>query len=41
MSRTPHYDAKIKVILDALQPGERVCEFTGEKWMMDEEEIFW
>jgi len=41
MSKTPNYDSKIKTILDALEPGERVCELTGEKWMMDEEEISW
>lgn len=41
MSNTPNYDAKIKAILDGLAPGERVCEMTGEKWMMDEEEIGW
>lgn len=41
MSRTPNYDAKVKAILDATQAGERVCALTGEKWMMDEEEISW
>src|SRR3990167_2302885 len=41
MSHTPNYDAKIKMILDNLQPGERICELTGEKWMMTEEEIGW
>src|SRR3989338_9235185 len=41
MSHTPNYDAKIKAILDNLKPGERVCELTGEKWMMTEEEIGW
>src|SRR3989338_4830549 len=41
MSHTPNYDAKIKVILDNLQPGERVCKLTGEKWMMTDEEIGW
>ena len=41
MSRTPNYDAKVKAILDATKPGERVCELTGEKWMMTEEEIGW
>src|SRR3989338_1218067 len=41
MSHTPNYDAKIKVILDNLEPGERVCELTGEKWMMTDEEIGW
>ncbi|MFH1315040.1 MAG: hypothetical protein ABIH67_01455 [Candidatus Uhrbacteria bacterium] len=41
MSNTPNYDAKVKTILDALKPGERVCALTGEKWMMDEEEISW
>jgi len=41
MSHTPNFDAKIKSILDATQPGERTCEMTGEKWMMDEEEISW
>src|SRR3989338_3626967 len=39
MSHTPHYDAKIKVILDALQPGERTCELTGEKWQVTEQEL--
>ncbi|MDA1038209.1 MAG: hypothetical protein O2877_00795 [bacterium] len=41
MSKTPNYDAKIKPILDVLQPGERICAITGEKWMMGEEEIGW
>jgi len=41
MSKTPNYDSKVKAILDGLQPGERVCAMTGEKWMMDEEEISW
>ena len=41
MSKTPNYDVKVKKILDELTPGERVCELTGEKWMMDEEEISW
>ncbi|MDA1038274.1 MAG: hypothetical protein O2877_01130 [bacterium] len=41
MSNTPNYDAKIKTMLDNLQPGERTYELTGEKWMMDEEEIGW
>ncbi|MFH1433437.1 MAG: hypothetical protein ABIG32_00900 [Candidatus Uhrbacteria bacterium] len=41
MAKTPKYDAKIKKILDATEPGERTCELTGEKWMMDEEEIGW
>ena len=40
-SKTPNYDAKVKTILENLQPGERTCELTGEKWMMDEEEIGW
>ncbi|KKW34121.1 MAG: hypothetical protein UY79_C0005G0064, partial [Parcubacteria group bacterium GW2011_GWA2_53_21] len=39
MPKTPNYDAKVKSILNATQPGERVCELTGEKWVMDEEEI--
>ncbi|MEK7665596.1 MAG: hypothetical protein AAB337_01805 [Patescibacteria group bacterium] len=41
MSKTPIFDSKVKAILDATQPGERVCEMTGEKWMMDAEEISW
>ncbi|PJA47241.1 hypothetical protein CO172_02525 [Candidatus Uhrbacteria bacterium CG_4_9_14_3_um_filter_36_7] len=41
MSKTPNYDAKVKAILDATMPGERVCALTGEKWNMTEEEIFW
>ena len=41
MNRTPNFDLKVKAILDGLTPGERVCAITGEKWMMDEEEIGW
>jgi len=41
MSHTPNYDAKIKIILDSLQPGERTCALTGEKWLMTDEEISW
>ncbi|PJA47239.1 hypothetical protein CO172_02515 [Candidatus Uhrbacteria bacterium CG_4_9_14_3_um_filter_36_7] len=41
MSKTPNYDAKVKAILDATMPGERVCALTGEKWNMTEEEISW
>ena len=41
MSHTPNFDAKIKSILDATTPGERVCALTGEMWMMTEEEIGW
>lgn len=41
MSKTPKFDVKIKEILDSTKPGERVCELTGEKWDMTEEEIGW
>lgn len=41
MSQTPNYDAKVKLILDVLTPGERTCSLTGEKWMMTDEEIGW
>ena len=41
MSKTPNYDAKVKQILDNLEPGERTCSITDEKWMMDEDEINW
>ncbi len=41
MANTPKYDAKVKEILDALEPGERTCALTGEKWVMGEEEIGW
>ncbi len=41
MANTPKYDAKVKEILNAMQPGERICELTGDEWMMDEEEISW
>src|SRR3990167_2099896 len=41
MSHTPNFDAKIKIILDALEPSERTCALTGEKWMMTNEEISW
>ncbi|MFH1405436.1 MAG: hypothetical protein ABIH21_05095 [Patescibacteria group bacterium] len=39
MSKTPNYDNKIMKILDSTKPGERVCELTGEKWQMTDEEI--
>jgi len=39
MSQTPNYDAKVKAILDAATPGERVCAITGEKWTQDEKEL--
>ena len=39
MSKTPNYDAKVKTILNATTPGERVCAVLGTKWMMDEGEI--
>ncbi len=41
MSKTPNFNLKIKAVLDATKPGERVCALTGEKWMMTEEEIGW
>ncbi len=41
MSNTPDFDVKVKAILDATTPWERTCALTGEKWMMDEEEIGW
>jgi len=41
MSKTPKYDTKIKEILDALEPSERACEMSKEKWVMDAEEIEW
>ncbi|HBD05768.1 TPA: hypothetical protein DCZ32_04915 [Candidatus Uhrbacteria bacterium] len=41
MNKTPNFDLKVKSILDATKPGERVCALTGEKWLMDEEEIGW
>ena len=41
MSKTPNFDMKVKQILDATTPGERVCSMTGEKWMMTDEEIGW
>ncbi|MFH1405368.1 MAG: hypothetical protein ABIH21_04725, partial [Patescibacteria group bacterium] len=41
MSKTPKYDEKVKAILDELKPHERTCALSGEKWMMDEEEISW
>ncbi|MEK7105377.1 MAG: hypothetical protein AAB865_01705 [Patescibacteria group bacterium] len=38
---TPNYDQKVKIILDGLVPAEQTCVLTGEKWLMDEEEIGW
>ena len=40
-TKTPKFHAKVQEILDKLEPHERVCALTGEKWMMDEEEIKW
>ena len=37
MSKTPKYDAKIKEVLDAVQPGERTDPITGEKWNLDQD----
>ncbi len=39
MSKTPNYDAAVKRILDATQPGEQVCVLTGEKWNLPPAEI--
>jgi len=36
MSKTPKYDAKVKEILDTLEPGERVCPISGETWELDQ-----
>lgn len=41
MSKTPKYDAKVKAILDATEPGKRVCALSGQKWEMTEREIGW
>ncbi|PJA47165.1 hypothetical protein CO172_02920 [Candidatus Uhrbacteria bacterium CG_4_9_14_3_um_filter_36_7] len=41
MSKTPNYDAKIKMILNAAILGERTCRLTGEKWNFDEEHLGW
>lgn len=40
-SKTPQYDAKIKDVLDKLEPGERVCKLTGDKFELTEFEIDW
>ena len=40
MNKTPKYDAKVKEILDGLQPGqEMVCPLSGKTWLLDEKEI--
>lgn len=39
MSHTPNYDAKLKALLDATQPGERVCPISGEKWILAAKDI--
>lgn len=41
LSRTPKYNAKLKELLDAATPGERVCPISGELWQMTEEELTW
>ena len=38
MSHTPHYDAKIKTILDASKPGERICSLSQKSWTWTQEE---
>ena len=39
MSQTPNYNQKVKVILDGLVPGERVCPISGETWTLTAEDI--
>jgi len=40
MSKTPNFDAKIKPILDALQPGQIInCPITKKDWALDDKEI--
>src|SRR3990167_7054908 len=39
MSQTPHFDQKIKTILDNLEPCEQICELTSEKWQVTQKEI--
>ncbi len=39
MSKTPNFDAKIKILLDATMPGERVCPISGESWTLTPEDI--
>jgi hypothetical protein len=39
MSKTPQYDAKVKEILDSLEPGERTCKASGKQWQMNGAEI--
>lgn len=39
MSHTPDYDAKVKAVLDATEPGERVCPISGKTWVFSQEDI--
>ncbi len=39
MSNTPNFDAKIKALLDATKPGERVCPISGERWTLTADDI--
>ncbi len=39
MSKTPNFDAKIKTLLDATQPGERVCPISGATWTLTADDI--
>lgn len=41
MSKTPQFEQKISTILNELQPHERVCELTGERWLFDNEHLSW
>ncbi len=41
MSKTPNFDARVKTILDATIPGERVCALSGRTWNMTAEEVGW
>lgn len=39
MSKTPNFDKKIQVFLDAIKPGQRVCPITKKTWIITQEEI--
>src|SRR3989338_5435977 len=41
MAKTPKFDEKLAAILSEVQPGERTCALTGQKWQMTDEEIGW
>ncbi len=39
MSKTPKYDAKVKELINAVEPGEKTCALLGDRWTLEQKEI--